>query len=127
MMSYFTDRKRVDGLGVARGGVEHWMSQRITSIALIPLSLMFLFPFIGNLGANHATMMQTYQHPYHAIVAVMFFIVLCKHLYQGLQVVIEDYIHAPRLLLASLIINKLFWGATAVTAVFSIAKIAFSA
>jgi len=126
-MSYLTDRKRVSGLGVARGGVEHFISQRITAIALIPLSLMFLFPFIGTLGADHAAMLETYQHPYHAIVAVMFFIVLCKHLHLGLQVVIEDYVHAPRPLMASLIINKLFWGATAVTAVFAIAKIAFSA
>ena len=126
-MSYLTDRKRVDGLGVARGGVEHWISQRVTSIALIPLSLMFLFPFLRNLGVDHAAVLQTYSHPYHAIVAVMFFIVLCKHLHQGLQVVIEDYVHAPRLLLSSLILNKLFWGATAVMAVFAIAKIAFSA
>ncbi len=126
-MSYLTDRKRVSGLGVSRGGSEHFISQRLTSIALIPLSLMFLFPFIGTLGADHATMLETYQHPYHAIVAVMFFIVLCKHLHLGLQVVIEDYVHAPRLLMGSLIANRLFWGATAVTAVFSIAKIAFSA
>ncbi|WP_457645661.1 succinate dehydrogenase, hydrophobic membrane anchor protein [Profundibacter sp.] len=126
-MSYLTDRKRVLGLGVARGGTEHFVSQRLTAIALIPLSLMFLFPFIGTLGADHATMLKTYQHPYNAIVAVMFFIVLCKHLHLGLQVVIEDYVHAPRLLIGSLIVNRLFWGATAVTAVFSIAKIAFSA
>jgi len=126
-MSYLTDRKRVSGLGVAGGGNAHFISQRLTAIALIPLSLMFLFPFIGALGADHATMLKTYQHPYHAIVAVMFFIVLCKHLHLGLQVVIEDYVHAPRLLMGSLIANRLFWGATAVTAVFAIAKIAFSA
>ena len=126
-MSYITDRKRVDGLGTSSNGVGHWISQRLTAMALIPLALMFLFPFIRTLGADHATMLQTYAHPYHALVAVMFFIVLCKHLQQGLQVVIEDYVHGPRILLASLIINKLFWGGVAVTAVFAIAKIAFSA
>ena len=126
-MSFITDRKRVDGLGSGQGGVEHWMSQRLTSIALIPLSLLFLFPFIGNLGADHAAMLQTYAHPFHALVAVMFFIVVCKHLQQGLQVVIEDYVHGHRTLLASLILNKLFCGGMAVTAIFAIAKIAFSA
>ena len=103
------------------------MSQRLTAIALIPLSLMFLLPFMRTLGADHATMLQTYAHPYHALVAVMFFIVLCKHLQQGLQVVIEDYVHGQRILLASLIMNKLVWGGVAVVAIFAIAKIAFSA
>ncbi len=126
-MSYLTDRKRVSGLGVAHNGAQHWISQRLTSIALIPLSLMFLFPFLRVLGADHAEVLKLYAHPYHAIVAVTFFIVLCRHLQQGLQVVIEDYVHAPRLLMGGLIVNRLFWGATAVVAVFSIAKIAFSA
>lgn len=126
-MSFITDRKRVEGLGSAHNGVSHWMSQRLTSIALIPLSLMFLFPFMRSLGADHSTILQTYSHPYHALVAVMFFIVVCKHLQQGLQVVIEDYVHGQRTLLASLILNKLIWGGVAVTAVFAIAKIAFSA
>lgn len=126
-MSFITDRKRVDGLGSSHSGVGHWMSQRVSSLALIPLSLMFLFPFMRNLGADHAAMMQTYAHPYHALVAVMFFIVLCMHLHQGLQVVIEDYIHGYRKRTGLLIANKLFWGGVAVTAVFAISKIAFSA
>lgn len=126
-MSFITDRKRVDGLGSSHSGVGHWMAQRLTSMALIPLSLMFLFPFMRNLGLEHGAMLETYAHPYHALVAVMFFIVLCMHLYQGMQVVIEDYIHGTRLRIGLLVGNKLFWGATAVTAVFAIAKIAFSA
>ncbi len=126
-MSYITDRKRVDGLGSAHSGVGHWMSQRVTSIALIPLSLMFIFPFMRTIGADHAVMLQTYAHPYHALVATMFFIVLCMHLYQGLQVVIEDYIHGHRKRIGMLIANKLFWGGVGVTAAFAIAKIAFSA
>ncbi len=126
-MSFITDRKRVDGLGSSHSGVGHWMSQRVTSIALIPLSLMFLFPFIRVLGADHAVILQTYAHPYHALVAVMFFIVLSMHLQQGLQVVIEDYIHGHRKRIGLLIANKLFWGGVAVIAAFAIAKIAFSA
>ena len=126
-MSYITDRKRVYGLGSSHIGVGPWMSQRVTSIALIPLSLLFLFPFIGNLGGGHAAMLETYAQPRHALIATMFFIVLCMHMYQGLQVVIEDYIHGHRLRIGLLVVNKLFWGSTAVTAVFAIAKIAFSA
>ncbi|WP_456386663.1 succinate dehydrogenase, hydrophobic membrane anchor protein [Profundibacter sp.] len=126
-MSFITDRKRVDGLGSSHSGVGHWISQRVTSIALIPLSLMFLFPFMSALGADHASMLETYAQPYHALVAIMFFIVLCLHLVQGMQVVIEDYIHGHRLLVGLLIANKLLWGSVAVTAIFAIAKIAFSA
>lgn len=126
-MSYITDRKRVDGVGSSIGGVDHWISQRLTAMALIPLTMLFLFPFMRTLGADHATMLQTYAHPFNAIVAVMFFIVLSKHLQQGLQVVIEDYVHGPRILLASLLLNRMVWAGVAVIAVFAVAKIAFSA
>lgn len=126
-MSYITDRKRVDGLGSAHSGVGHWMSQRVTSVALVPLSVLFIFPFMNTVGADHATMLQTYAHPYHALVAVMFFTVLCLHLGQGLQVVIEDYIHGDRKRIGLLLINKLFWGGVGIISVFAIAKIAFSA
>ena len=51
-MSYRTDRQRVHGLGAAGDGTHHWWSQRLTSIALVPLTLFFLFPFVRALGAG---------------------------------------------------------------------------
>lgn len=126
-MSYLSDRKRVTGLGSAKGGVEHWVSQRMTAIALIPLSLLFIFPFMRTLGDGYDAMIATYARPGNAIVAVMFFIVLFRHHRLGMQVVIEDYIHNHRRQVQLLILNNLVWRAVGITALFAIAKITFGA
>ena len=59
-MSYRTDRARVLGLGSAKEGTGHWWSQRLTSIALVPLTLLFLFPFAANLGGDFAAVRASY-------------------------------------------------------------------
>ena len=126
-MSYRTDRQRAVGLGSAKEGTGHWWSQRITSIALVPLMLLFLFPFARNLGADHATVLATYSNPFNAIVAILFILVAFHHLQQGLQVVIEDYVHEPALRTGSLLANTLLCYAVALAGVFAVAKIAFTA
>lgn len=126
-MSYLSDRKRVSGLGVAKTGVEHWVSQRMTAIALIPLSLLFIFPFMGALGEGYDAVIAIYARPGNAIIAMMFFVVLFRHHRLGMQVVIEDYIHNHRRQVQLLILNTLVWRAVGITALFAIAKIAFSA
>jgi len=61
------------------------------SIALIPLTLLFIFPFGRTLGGGHDAFVATYSNLWHALVAVLFIIAAFAHLQQGLQTVIEDY------------------------------------
>lgn len=126
-MSFRTDRQRVAGLGSAKEGTDHWWSQRITSIALAPLTILFLFPFAANLGADWEVVRLAYANPFNAIVAILFIITLAIHLQQGLQVVIEDYVHARPVLTAALLGNTLFCWVLGLTGVFAVAKIAFAA
>ena len=126
-MSFKTDKARVLGLGSAKDGTSHWWNQRLTSIALIPLMLLFIFPFAANLGADYETVRQTYGNPFHAIVAILFIAVGCLHLQQGLQVVIEDYVHDRPIRTASLLANTLLTWALGLTGVFAVAKLAFTA
>ncbi|MFT5344125.1 MAG: succinate dehydrogenase / fumarate reductase membrane anchor subunit, partial [Paracoccaceae bacterium] len=51
-MSFLTDYKRVAGLGSAKSGTGHFVQQRLTAIALIPLTVLFLYTFIGALGSG---------------------------------------------------------------------------
>lgn len=126
-MSYRTDRARVAGLGTAGEGTNHWWSQRITSIALVPLTLLFIFPFAGALGGSFEEVRAVYQNPFNAIVAVLFIGATFLHLQQGLQVVIEDYVlsKGPRtvMLLANTLLAWLF----GLSGVFAVLKIAFTA
>lgn len=125
-MSYKTDRARAVGLGAAKSGVGHWWSQRLTSVALIPLTLLFIFPFVRSLGTDLETVREVYSHPFHAIVAILFIAVTFHHNQQGLQVVIEDYVHGKALRTLALIANVLLNAALGLTGVFAVAKIAFT-
>lgn len=126
-MAYKTDYKAVAGLGSAKDGTGHFISQRLTAIALIPLGVLFVVPFMQALGAGHAAVLATYQHPFHALMAIGFFIVAFRHLRLGLQVVIEDYVHSERSRLLLLIGNALIWRGFAVAGAFAVAKIALTA
>jgi succinate dehydrogenase / fumarate reductase membrane anchor subunit len=88
-----TPRQNAIGLGPAREGVAHWWASRLTSIALVPLGIAFIFPFVRALGDSHAAVLALYQQPWHAIVAILFIGVTFSHIQQGLQVVVEDYVH----------------------------------
>ena len=125
-MSYRTDRQRVRGLGTAHEGTGHWWSQRLSSIALIPLTLCFIFPFAQNLGQNFETVRATYATPLNAIVAILFLLVGFLHLQQGVQVVVEDYVQDKPLRTAALLANTLICWALALTGAFAVAKIAFA-
>ncbi|MFT5613093.1 MAG: succinate dehydrogenase / fumarate reductase membrane anchor subunit [Granulosicoccus sp.] len=123
-MSFLTDYKRVAGLGSAKSGTGHFVQQRLTAIALIPLTVLFLYTFIGALGSGHDAVLETYSHPVPALVAIMFIWAVFSHLRLGLQVVIEDYVPNHRTQQLLLIANALIWRGTAIIGLFAIARIA---
>ncbi len=124
---FITEYKKVQGLGTAHDGVEHWWQQRLSAVALVLLAPFFLFPFARTLGAGHEAMQATYASWWNATTAALFVITAFWHLRLGLQVVIEDYVHSKAARTALLLANTLFTTAAAFAAVFSIAKIYFSA
>lgn len=126
-MQFRTDRQRVQGLGSSGHGVGHWWSQRITSVALAPLTIVFIFPFVQALGQPWERVRDVYSHPFNAVVAILFLAVGFRHLQQGLQVVIEDYVHDKPLLVGLQLANTLLTLAFAMTGIFAVAMIAFGA
>ena len=121
-MSYRTDRQRVHGLGVSGDGTHHWWSQRLTSIALVPLTLCFIFPFVRALGSDWETVRALYATPFNAFIAILFILVGFRHLQQGIQVVIEDYVHDKPVRTALLLANLFICWAIALTGVFAVAQ-----
>lgn len=126
-MSYRTDRQRVAGLGSAKEGVHHFWTQRVTAIALLPLVVLFVFPFAQSLGGSYEEVVATYSNPFHAIVAVLFILVAFRHLQLGLQVIIEDYVSDKAWRTGALLVNVLLTWAFALAGVFAVLKIAFTA
>ena len=122
-MTFRTDRAKVLGLGSAKSGADHWFGERLKSVALIPLTIIFILIVAPLIGKDHATVVASFQNPFVSISLILFFLVTFKHLEEGLQVVIEDYVHSKGSLLLLIIFNKLFCWTFGLAAVFAILKI----
>ncbi len=90
---YRTPLKIATGLGSARHGVHHFLVQRLTAIALLPLGLWFLWLVLALLHADHAGALALVGQPFNAVLMALFAIALFWHAQLGLQVVVEDYVH----------------------------------
>ena len=71
-MSYKTDLGRVLGLGSAKEGVHEWWSSRVGSVALIPLTILFLCFVAPLIGEDHSVVVASLQNPFKAIVVILF-------------------------------------------------------
>ena len=116
---------RVRGLGSAKDGTHHWWAQRVTAVALIPLVLWLVVSVLRLVGAPHIEVAQWIGHPLNAALLAALIVAVFHHAQLGLQVVIEDYIHAeiPKLLL--LMLNTFFAILMGGLCLFAILKIAF--
>lgn len=97
---------RAHGLGSAKTGVSHWWWQRLTALALVPLSLWFVTSLVCMVGAEHAIVVEWLKSPDVTLLMVLFIVVLFHHTQLGVQVVIEDYIHIGWQKLAALVLVK---------------------
>jgi succinate dehydrogenase / fumarate reductase membrane anchor subunit len=93
MKSAQTPLHKVQGMGSSHSGTGHFWHERVTSVALIPLSLWFLYVMLGLAGTSEVAALQFLAHPWNAILMGAFVAFSLYHAYLGLQVVIDDYIH----------------------------------
>ena len=126
-MAYKTSRGMAIGLGASGTGVHHWWTTRVESVALVPLGLLFVFPFAGALGEGHAAVLETYGNWFNAIIAVHFIAVTFYHLMLGLQVVVEDYVHGKLWRTGLLLANTMLCAFLGLAGVFAVLKIALLA
>jgi len=119
-----TPLARARGMGSAHTGVHHWIHQRITSVANIPLVIWFVYSVVSLLGADYGAFTGWLAQPLNAILMILFIVSVLYHAVLGLQVVIEDYIHHEGCKIKKLVLMKLLFIALGVAAVFSVLKIA---
>jgi len=85
---------RASGLGSAKSGPGHWRAQRLSAVALVPLTLWFVASIITHSGGTYPAFVAWLRTPLAATATVLLLIALFYHSALGLQVVIEDYIHS---------------------------------
>lgn len=115
------------GLGSAKDGVHHFWVQRLTALALIPLSLWFVFSVARYHIADYPTMKAWIQNPYVTVALVLYFVAVFYHSALGMQVVIEDYVANEPLKIGSIVLMKLAHFVFGAAAIVAVLKIAFGA
>ena len=122
-MRYLTDRKRAIGKGSAHTGTEHHWHMQVSAVALAFLVPTFLFIFGRALGQGRAEVLDTFAHPFVAILSGLVIFVGMRHFAKGATMMIEDYAqgHIRKILVVSVI--SLSYAITA-TGLFALAKIA---
>lgn len=122
-MNYRTPLGRARGLGSAGQGSHEWWLQRVTAVALVPLTLWFAVSAALLPGLDYGIVLAWVRAPWNSILLLSFIIIVAYHTTLGLQVIIEDYIHTDWLKLASIMGMKLvfyFLGLAALYATFRI-------
>jgi succinate dehydrogenase / fumarate reductase membrane anchor subunit len=85
---------RAIGLGSAKEGVEPWWAERVSAVALVPLTLWFAASIIAHTGDDYATFIAWLRTPLATVLMILLLVALFRHTTLGLQVVIEDYVHS---------------------------------
>ena len=121
-----TPLSRVRHLGSAHSGTQHFWHQRMTSVALVPLSLIALYVIVSLIGRGHAATVQVLGSPFVAITMLLFVLSSVYHMNLGMQVIIEDYVHNEQWKLTVLMINTFFSIVVGFACCFAILKMSLS-
>jgi succinate dehydrogenase membrane anchor subunit len=114
----------VGGLGSAKKGAHHWWLQRLTSIALVPLTIWFAVSILSLPALDHVTVSAWMAQSWTALLLILLVLTGTWHSHLGMQVVIEDYLQGGMKTL-TLVIVSFAHVLVAVAGVFAVLKVAF--
>lgn len=117
--------EQAQDLGSAHEGVAHWWIQRVTAVALIPLTLWLAASLVKHAGDDYATLTLWLRTPLMGVLLVLLLIALFYHMSLGLEVVIEDYVHEDYLKIPAVVVVHLISFALAVGGIVAILRIIF--
>lgn len=125
-IQFRTPLSRARGLGASRHGVSHFITERVSGLALAPLSIWGVFAALKMIGADQHTVAAWLGQPLNAVLLGLLLISALIHLSNAVQVVIEDYIYGFTSKSALVIGNLFVCVLAGAVGVFSILKIAMT-
>lgn len=117
---------RVRGLGSTREGVHHWWAQRMSAVALLPLSLWFIYSLITLTGSDYNSFHAWASEFGNAVFLMLLLVAMFHHAQLGLQVVIEDYVHSEMWKMGMLLVVKYGSVLFAASGIFAVLKISLA-
>jgi succinate dehydrogenase / fumarate reductase, membrane anchor subunit len=117
---------KAKGLGAAHHGVGHWWLQRVTAVAIIPLSAWFVYSLVTTmLSPNVIRVAEWFSSPFSTILMVILLAATFIHAQLGMQVVIEDYVKGPVAKYALLMGNTFICYVFAALSILAVLKLHF--
>jgi succinate dehydrogenase / fumarate reductase, membrane anchor subunit len=123
-MSLTTPLRQVLGAGPAGQGVHHWWLQRLTSLALVPLSIWFVVSLLALPSLDHFTVVSWLGQGASALLLILFVLIGTWHSQLGVRVIIEDYVHGAGAKTLLLVLTGFAHVLIGAVGVFAIVKIA---
>jgi succinate dehydrogenase / fumarate reductase, membrane anchor subunit len=123
-MSLRSPLGKVLGTGSAKEGVHHWWLQRLTSIALVPLTVWFVVSLLSLGSFEHVAVITWMANSWTALLLVLFILVATWHSQLGVRVVVEDYVHGGSKTL-TLVLITFIHAVVAAAGIFAVLKVAF--
>jgi succinate dehydrogenase / fumarate reductase, membrane anchor subunit len=112
------------GTGSAKEGVHHWWLQRLTSIALVPLTIWFVVSLLSLPSYEHVTVVSWMAQSWTALLLILFILVATWHSQLGVRVVVEDYVHGGSKTL-TLVLITFIHAVVGAAGIFAVLKVAF--
>jgi succinate dehydrogenase / fumarate reductase, membrane anchor subunit len=116
---------KVLGQGSAKEGVRHWWAQRLTSVALVPLTIWFVVSLLSLPSFDHATVVAWIGQLWTSVFLILLVLTAAWHSQLGVRVVVEDYVHGGGMKALALALVTFFHAVVAVAGVLAILKVAF--
>lgn len=126
-MSLKSPLGRVLGLGSAGTGTEHWLGERLSSVALVPLTLWFAIALLTLPSLDFYSVSAWVASPLNAILLSLLVVAMVYHSSLGMQVITEDYVHDSSLRVLVLTVLRLLHICLAVAGIFAVLLIAAKA
>jgi len=118
---------KVLGVGSAKQGVQHWWLQRLTAVALVPLSIWFVASLLSLGSFDHATVVAWMSGSWTALLLILLVLTCAWHSQLGVRVVVEDYVHGAAARTVTLVSVLFVHTLIAAAGVFAVLKVAFGA
>jgi len=122
-----TPLAKVRGLGSAEEGGEHWVRERVSSVALLLLGSWLIASLMFLPSLDQSTLTEWLRGPLGAVPMALFIVIAFAHGFDGMKVVVDDYVHEEgnRFALNTALLFLAVGGAA--LALFALARIAFGA
>jgi succinate dehydrogenase / fumarate reductase membrane anchor subunit len=126
MANMRTPLKNVRSLGSAKDGTEQFWRQRVTAVANLILTPLFVGLVVLLAGADYGLARRVLGHPIVAVLMILFITSALIHMRLGMQIIIEDYVHGEGAKIMLLILNTFFVVTVGAMCIFALMKLSFA-